>query len=389
MTKGSHARPIARDIRRSVLVKAAVLRRIGAPLSVEDVELDPPGPGEIQVRIEAAGVCHSDLHYMTGDLAARLPIVVGHEGAGIVEALGPGAGSRVAVGDRVALLWRPRCGECDACVRGNPVLCRYGRVFAQTNGLFDGTTRLHRTDEHGDDERIHHLMGVSCFAERVVVSETSAVRVPDGVPPEVAAIAACAVITGLGAVLNVVRSPGGRPLAVLGAGGVGLAAVMGAHLVGAAPVIAIDVDPAKLELARRFGATHVIDASREDVVARVQELTGDGVPWMIDAVGRPQTMSQSVASLAPEGTLVAIGLSSADATFAVPINELVQRQKRIVGSLYGSSNPRIDLPRIFALYLAGRLPLDELIGTRRPLSQVDQAYAELRQGAIGRGILLP
>jgi Zn-dependent alcohol dehydrogenase len=370
-------------------MRAAVLRTAGEPLAIEDVELDAPGPGEVLVRIEAAGVCHSDLHYMTGDLPARLPIVVGHEGAGIVEALGPGAGDRVAVGDRVALLWRPRCGECDACVRGNPVLCRYGRVFAQTNGLFDGTTRLHAPDGHGGDERIHHLMGVSCFAERVVVSETSVTRVPDGVPPEVAAIAACAVITGVGAVLNAVHSPGGRPIGIIGAGGVGLAAVMGAHLAGAEPIIAIDLDPAKLALAQRFGATHVVDAGTEDVVARVVELTDGGSPWMIDAVGAPATMQQGVAALAPEGTLVAIGLSRADATFPVPINELVQRQKRIVGSLYGSSNPRVDLPRIFALYLAGRLPLDELIGTRRPLDQVNEAYAELRQGAAGRGILVP
>jgi Zn-dependent alcohol dehydrogenase len=370
-------------------MRAAVLRQAGRPLVVEDVELDAPGPGEVQVRIEAAGVCHSDLHYMNGDLRAELPIVVGHEGAGIVEALGPGAGDRVAVGDRVALLWRPRCGECDACVRGNPVLCRYGRVFARTNGLVDGTTRLHRPDGHGGDERIHHLMGVSCFAERVVVSESSVATVPDGVPPEVAAIAACAVITGVGAVLNAVASPGGRPLGIIGAGGVGLATVMGAHLAGAEPIIAIDLDPAKLELARRLGATHTIDAAQEDVVARVLEITHGGAPWMIDAVGSPLTMQQGVAALAPEGTLVAIGLSRADATFAVPINELVQQQKKIVGSLYGSSNPRIDLPRIFALYLAGRLPLDELIGTRRPLSQVNEAYSELRQGAAGRGILVP
>ena len=365
-------------------MRAAVLRRAGEPLSIEDVELDSPGAGEVLVRIEAAGVCHSDLHYMSGDLPARLPIVVGHEGAGIVEALGPGTGDGIAVGDRVALLWRPRCGRCDACVRGNPVLCRFGRVFAETNGLFDGTTRLHR-----GDERIHHLMGVSCFAERVVVSSTSVARVPDGVPPEVAAIAACAVITGVGAVLNAVDSPGGRPLGIIGAGGVGLAAVMGAHLAGAEPVIVADLDPAKLELARRFGATHVIDAGAEDVVARVRELTGGGAPWMIDAVGAPATMQQAFACLAPEGTLVALGLSRADATFPVPVNELVQRQKRVVGALYGSSNPTIDLPRVFALYLAGRLPLDDLIGTRRPLAEVNEAVAELRSGAAGRGILVP
>ncbi len=365
-------------------MRAAVLREIGAPLRIEDVELDEPKTGEVLVRIEAAGVCHSDLHYMIGDLPAKLPIVVGHEGAGIVEAVGPGSRNPLSVGDRVALLWRPRCGECEACVAGNPVLCRFGRVLATTNGLMDGTTRL-----HVGGERVHHLMGVSCFAERVVVSETSVLKVPDGVPLEIAAISACAVITGVGAVLNAVHGATGRPLAVYGAGGVGLAAIMGATLAGAHPVIAIDLDPVKLELARRVGATHLVNARDGDVGDRVLEISGDGVPWMIEAVGRPETMRQAVECLRPAGTLVAIGLSSADATVPILINDLVQRQKRIVGSLYGSSNPRIDLPRIFALYLAGRLPLDELIGSRRPLAEVNEAYAELRTGGVGRTILLP
>ena len=274
-------------------MKAAVLREIGAPLRLEDVELDEPKSGEVLVRIEAAGVCHSDLHYMTGDLQARLPLVVGHEGAGIVEAVGPGGRAAIAVGDRVALLWRPRCGECEGCVAGNPVLCRFGRVLATTNGLMDGTGRLHR-----GDERIHHLMGVSCFAERVVVSETSVLPVPDGVPPEIAAVSACAVITGVGAIWNVVHRPAGAPLAIMGVGGVGLAAVMGAALSGAHPVIAIDIDPVKLDLARRLGATHVVDARHGDVVDQVLELSGGGVPWAIDAVGRPETLRQSLGYLA-------------------------------------------------------------------------------------------
>jgi Zn-dependent alcohol dehydrogenase len=269
-------------------------------------------------------------------------------------------------------------------VAGNPVLCRFGRVLATTNGLMDGTSRLHQ-----GGQRLHHLMGISCFAEQVVVSETSVLPVPDGLAAEIAAISACAVITGVGAVLNAVERPSGRPLAVFGAGGVGLAAVMGAALTGAHPVIAIDIDPVKLELARRVGATHVVDAREGNVVEQVLELSDGGVPWMIDAVGRPETMAQAVNCLRPAGTLVAIGLNRADATFPVPINELVQRQKRIVGSLYGSSNPRIDLPRIFALYLTGRLPLDELIGGRRPLAEVNEAYADLRQGGVGRTILVP
>jgi Zn-dependent alcohol dehydrogenase len=365
-------------------MKAAVLRELGEPLRLENVELDEPGPGEVCVRIEAAGVCHSDLHYMTGDLKAKLPLVVGHEGAGIVEAVGPRTSDRVSVGDRVALLWRPRCGKCEACVAGNPVLCRFGRVFATTNGLMDGSTRL-----HSGEERIHHLMGVSCFAERVVVSEASVLGVPDSVPPDIAAISACAVITGVSAVLNVVQRAAGQPLAIFGTGGVGLAAVMGAALTGAQPVIAIDIDPVKLELARRFGATHVFNAAQSDVVDEVLALSDGGVPWMIDAVGRPETIRQAFECLRPAGTLVAIGLTSSDATVAVPINELVQRQKRIVGSLYGSSNPLVDLPRIFRLYLAGRLPLDELLGRRRPLAEVNEAYDELRTGGVGRMILLP
>ncbi|HWI00813.1 MAG TPA: zinc-binding dehydrogenase [Propionibacteriaceae bacterium] len=365
-------------------MRAAVLREIGAPLQLEDVELDEARAGEVGVRIEAAGVCHSDLHYMVGDLKAKLPLVVGHEGAGIIEALGPGAGARLSVGDRVALLWRPRCGECEACVAGNPVLCRFGRVLAMTNGLMDGTTRLHQ-----GGERIHHLMGVSCFAERVVVSETSVLPLPDSVPLDIAAISACAVITGVGAVLNAVHGATGQPLAIFGTGGVGLAAVMGAALIGAHPVIAIDIDPAKLQVAQRVGATHVVDAGAGDVVDQVLGLSDGGVPWMIEAVGRPETMRQAVECLRPAGTLVAVGLSSVDATVAVPINELVQRQKRIVGALYGASNPRLDLPRIFALYLAGRLPLNELIGGRRPLTEVNEAYVELRSGGIGRTILLP
>ncbi len=365
-------------------MRAAVLREVGAPLQIEEVELDEPGPGEVRVRIEAAGVCHSDLHYMTGDLRALLPLVVGHEGAGIVEAVGPQARSGVAVGDRVAMLWRPRCGECEACVTGNPVLCRFGRVFATTNGLMDGTSRLHQ-----GDQRIHHLMGISCFAEQVVVSETSVLLVPDGLSAEIAAISACAVITGVGAVLNVVQQPTGQPLVVLGVGGVGLAAVMGAALLGAHPVIAVDLDRAKLDQARRVGATHLVDAREGDVVDQVLDLSGGGAAWVIDAVGQPATMQQGLECLRPAGTLVALGLNSADAAMTVPINDLVQRQKRIVGALYGSSNPRIDLPRIFALYQAGRLPLDALLGGRRPLSEVNEAYAELRGGSVGRTVLVP
>jgi Zn-dependent alcohol dehydrogenase len=365
-------------------VKAAVLHAVGRPLVIEDLELDAPRAGEVLVRIEAAGMCHSDVHYMTGDLPAKLPIVPGHEGSGVVEALGPATSGRIRVGDRVALLWRPRCGECEACVEGNPVLCRYGRILASTNGLLDGSVRLHAG---GSD--VHHLMGVSCFAERVVVSESSVLAVPDGIPAAIAAISACAVITGVGAAMNAVERGAGRSLVVMGAGGVGLAAVMGAALIGASPVIAIDVDPEKLELARRVGASMTLDGGDPELVDRLLAATGGGAHTVLEAVGRPETIERSFAALRPGGTLVAVGLAGSTASFAVPVNELVQRQKHVVGALYGGSNPRIDLPRIFALYLAGRLPLDALVGRTRPLDEVDEAVDDLRSGAPGRTILVP
>jgi S-(hydroxymethyl)glutathione dehydrogenase/alcohol dehydrogenase len=364
-------------------VKAAVLHEIGAPLRIEELTLEAPRAGEVRVRVEAAGVCHSDYHYMTGDLRCPLPVVVGHEGAGVVEAVGPGV-ETVRPGERVAMLWRPRCGRCAHCVAGQPVMCELGRVQAATGGLpDDGTTRLRR----GGAE-VHHLMGVSCFAEYAVVSEKSLVKISDGVPAEIAAITGCAVITGVGAVLNVVGDCTGRVLLVLGAGGVGLSAVMGARLAGAEPVIVVDVEPARLALAQRLGATCVI-AGGPGAVDAVLEVAPEGVDWAIEAVGRAETLQQAVACLRPGGTAVAVGLGRAGATFAVPINELVQRQKRVVGSLYGSANPLLDLPRLWRLYLAGRLPLDALLGERHPLEAVNDAYAALTAGAVGRAILVP
>ncbi|WP_150308659.1 zinc-binding dehydrogenase [Planctomonas psychrotolerans] len=365
-------------------MRAAVFREPRAPLSIESIDLEDPRDGEITVRIEAAGVCHSDFHYMTGDIPCPLPIVLGHEGAGIVEAVGPRSSGRIAVGDRVALLWRPRCGACTACVTGNPVLCSFGRVQATTGGLLDGTSRM-----SSNGEKVHHFLGASCFAERVVVSETSVVTVPDGVPAEIAAIAGCAVITGVGAAMNAVSDAAGRPLVVFGAGGVGLSSVMGAKLIGASPIVVVDVDDTRLALAQRVGATHIVNARSGDVTERVLDILPTGAPWVIEAIGRSDTLAQAFACVGPAGTLVAVGLGRGDSTFPVPVNELVQRQKRIIGSLYGSSNPLVDLPRIFELYLAGRLPLDDLIGERMPLDAVNEAYAGLAGGAVGRTILIP
>lgn len=357
-------------------IRAAVLETPGEPLRLDEVQLDPPGRGELRIRVEAAGVCHTDYHYMTGDMTCRLPAVLGHEGAGIVEEIGPDSRGGVRPGDRVAMLWRPHCGACPACLAGNPALCRLGKVQAQSGGLPDGTSRLRR-----GSETVHHFLGVSCFADQVVVAEDAVVPVPEGVPAEIAAISSCAVITGLGATLNAVKDAAGRPLVIVGAGGVGVSAILGARLIGADPVIAIDVDDERLAAARKLGADVVINAGGTDPVEQVLDLTGGGAPWVIEAVGRQQTLEQALGMLAPRGSLVMVGLGAVDAGFTVPINPLVQQQRTIIGSLYGSANPFLDLPRIFTLYADGRLPLDQLIGQRMQLEQVNEAYQGLVGGA--------
>jgi len=370
-------------------VRAAVLRSPGGGLAVEDVELDEPGPGEVLVRVEAAGVCHTELHYMSGDIPCPLPVVLGHEGTGRVERTGEGVDD-VAPGDRVAFTWRPRCGQCPACVAGRPVMCVYGRVQARSGGLMDGTTRLHQ----GAD-RVHHFLGVSCFAEQAVVSRRAVVPVADDVPAAIVAISGCAVVTGVGAVVNVGAADGslaGRPVLVVGAGGVGLSAVMGAALVGAGPIVVVDIAPAKLDLAKRLGATDVVDAnglSPDEVVAAVADLTGGGADLAVEAVGAPATLAQAFRALRPGGTVVAVGLAAVDASVSIPVNELVQQQKRVVGSLYGSANPPVDLPRLLALYRSGRLPLDDLLGPAYPLAEVGRAYDDLRAGAVGRAVVEP
>ncbi|NAS20238.1 alcohol dehydrogenase catalytic domain-containing protein [Herbidospora sp. NEAU-GS84] len=360
-----------------------MLERVGAPLVVRDLDLAPPGPEEVLVRVEAAGVCHSDQHYLAGDLRCPLPVVPGHEGTGVIEAVGPGV-TRFRPGDRVCLMWRPRCGQCRNCLVGRPALCEAAGVMVGSGGLLDGTTRL-----SADGEKVHHLLGVSCFAEYCVVSERAVVPVPDGVPPEVAAIAGCAVITGVGAVLNAIGECAGDGIVVFGAGGVGLSAVLGAVLAGANPIVVVDVVAERLETAERLGATHVVDASAVHVAAALTAIRPGGAEWAIEAVGRPDTLETAFEALRPGGTLVAVGLGKVGQTFNVPVNLLVQRERRIVGSLYGSANPLVDLPKIFDLYLAGRLPLDLLVGRRYRLDQINEAFADLTGGAVGRGVIVP
>ena len=365
-------------------MRAAVLHAAGEPMRLEDVRLAAPGPGEVLVRVQAAGICHSDLHYMTGDLSCRLPAVLGHEGAGVVEQAGPGV-DKVRPGDLVVLMWRPRCGQCEFCATGRPALCPAIKVPVATGGLLDGTSRL----SLADGRPAHHFLGVSCFADYCVVAQESVIKIPPRTPARIAAVVGCAVVTGVGAVLNVMGAGQGTGpgVLVIGAGGVGLSVVMGAALTGAHPIIVADLSQDRLDLARKLGASHVV-AGAADLPGAVREAAPGGVQWAFEAVGRPETLLAGLRSLRPTGTLVAIGLSRAGQTVPLPINELVQKDIRVTGSLYGSANTGVLIPRLLELYQAGRLPLDALIGAHYTLEDINDAYARLPAESAGRGVIM-
>ncbi len=365
-------------------MKAAVLYEPKTPLRVEEVEIDAPKQGEVLVRIAAAGVCHSDYHVMTGDLAAPMPIILGHEGAGVVEAVGAGVTS-VQPGDHVVLLFRASCGRCEYCSRGRPALCGLSRPTRATGTMLDGTTRYRR-----DGEEIKHFCGVSCFAERTVVMEQALVPIRKDVPLEIAALVGCSVMTGVGAVVNTARVEPGSSVLVIGAGGVGLSAVMGAQLAGASPILVADLVPSKLELAREFGATHVIDARQRDTVEAARELTGgEGVDYAFEVIGLGRTMTQAFRATRRGGTAVAVGVAPSDAVVEVPAQELVFSEKTLKGSFYGSTRPHADMPRLLELYRAGRLPLDRLLTRRYPLEQINEAYQALLSGEVARSVVIP
>jgi Zn-dependent alcohol dehydrogenase len=366
-------------------MKAAVLRAAGEPMRLEEVRLDGPQAGEVLVRVLAAGVCHSDLHYMNGDLSCRLPVILGHEGAGIVERVGAGVRG-LEPGDAVVLMWRPRCGWCEYCLSGRPALCAAIEVPVATGGLLDGTSRL----SGADGGPVHHFLGVSCFAEYCVVAQESVVKIPPETPARIAALAGCAVVTGVGAVLNVMGAAAvpGAGVLIIGAGGVGLSVLIGAAMTGAYPIIVTDMSEARLELARSLGASHTVNAVSADLRSAVRDVLPAGVQWAFEAVGKPETLLAGLHSLRPTGTLVAIGLSRAGQALPVPINELVQKDIRVVGSLYGSANTVLLIPRLLELHRAGRLPLEQLLGSEYRLDEINKAYSRLPGESVGRGLIL-
>jgi S-(hydroxymethyl)glutathione dehydrogenase / alcohol dehydrogenase len=362
--------------------RAAVVRELNQ-LTIETIELDPPKATEVLVRVHAAGVCHSDLHTLRGELRATPPIVLGHEGAGIVEQIGEHV-TRVKPGDRVLVNWVPADGTCPMCLNGQPNLCeRLGKTtFAGT--LPEGTSRLRTVD----GVALKHYLSASTMSEHMVIDESSAIPFPSDVPFDVAAIIGCAIATGVGAVTNTALVIPGSSAAVIGCGGVGLAMIMGCQLAGCYPIIAVDVMDSKLEFARKFGATETANALQCDVVATLKAYTRIGPDYVFDSVGSGMTIAQALQAVRPGGAAIVAGMHAAKLDVSIPAGNLIFQNKRLLGSFFGSLRPLVDIPKLVELYRAGRLPVNELITQRYSLDQVAQAFADMQAGTIARGVII-
>lgn len=361
---------------------AAVVREPGE-LSIEEITLDPPQKGEVLVRMLAAGVCHSDLHTYLGELRVMPPLVLGHEGAGIVEEVGPGV-TRVVSGDHVMINWLPADGTCRACLRGDQHLCERLAATTFAGKLLDGTTRLHTED--GID--LKHYLTASTMSERMVYMEDAVIPVPADVPAEVVAITGCAVATGVGTVVNSVRAKAGSSAVVIGCGGIGLSMIQGAKLSGCHPIVAIDLVDSRLEFAERLGATHTIDPARQDATDVVRALTGPGADYAFDSVGSEATINQALQLIRPGGTAAIAGLHAAKAEVAIAAGPLVLQAKTLMGAFGGSLKPRQDLPRLIELYQAGLLQTDQMITHRYKLEDVSQAFADMQAGRGAKGVIV-
>ena len=355
----------------------------GTPLRVVELDLEPPRAGEALVRLHASGVCQDDLNVLDGTVDVPSPIVPGHEGAGVVEAVGDGV-DHVSPGDHVALSWAPYCGSCEECLRDLPHLCSTAWPLMLAGGLLDGTTRL----RFGGAE-VHHYCFLSSFAERAVVPARSCVRIPDDVPFEVAALLGCAVTSGVCAVWRTAGVRPGDRVAVIGTGGTGLSAVMGAAASGASAIVAVDRRDERLARARDLGATATVPwgGEPEDVAAAVIEASGGGVDYAIDCTGRPGPMRAAFLSTRKRGAAVMAGIPRADAEFTVPARSIPRMERRVLGSIYGSARPDRDFPLILEAYRRGTLPLDRLISHRLALDEIESGFDAVRAGEATRVVL--
>ncbi|NJN81399.1 MAG: Zn-dependent alcohol dehydrogenase [Caldilineaceae bacterium] len=359
-------------------MKAAVCYAFDQPLTIEEIDIDPPKSGEVKVRVVACAICHSDVHQIRGDWSAVVPLVAGHEAAGVVEELGPDV-TRVNVGDHVVMSLLRSCGRCFYCSRGDTHLCE--GVFALAS-----ETRL----RNKKGEPIHQSIKTAAFAEYAVVDQSQLVPIPKEIPLDSASLLACGVITGLGAVVNTAKVGTGESVAVIGIGGVGLNAVQGAVLSGAQPIIAIDLLANKLQAALEFGATDTINSSAEgDPVAAVQALTGGrGVDYAFVTVGSPQAVALAISLIRRGGTMVLVGIPDDKATHSLLLAQTVWRERRILGSSMGGTRLSTQVPQLVELYQHGRLKLDELISRRYPLEEINEAIADMESGAALRNVIV-
>jgi S-(hydroxymethyl)glutathione dehydrogenase / alcohol dehydrogenase len=359
-------------------MRAAVCHEFGRPLAVEAVDLAPPGPGEIEVRLAACAICHSDIHFIDGDWSRNLPAVYGHEAAGVIETVGPGVEDLVP-GDHAVVTLVRACGRCPECSSGRPVLC-------QVRFPLDERTPLTLAR---DGRAVHQGLRTGAFAERVVVHASQAVAIDPAVPLECAALLACGVITGVGAVVHTARVRPGESVAVIGAGGVGLNAVQGARLAGAGSIVAVDVAESKLAAARELGATATVLAPVDEPVAAVRDLSGGrGVDYAFVTVGIGTAVEQAVAMLAPGGAAVLVGMPANGITARIEPGELAGAGRRLLGSKMGGARIRADVPWLVDLYRQGRLRLDELITGRYPLEAINEAITVARSGEARRNVIV-
>ena len=364
-------------------MRAAVLREVGQPLGVEEIELADPKQNEVLVRIVASGVCHSDLHRIHGNYPSPLPMVMGHEGAGVVEQLGPGV-SGLEVGDHVVLSIGPYCNTCIRCGNGDFSLCELREPARASGGLLDGTSRMSK-----GGETITHQSFVSSFAEYAVVPETGAIPIRKDAPLDKVALVCCGVTTGVAAVFNDAQVEPGARVAVFGSGGVGLNVVQAAALSGAEQVIAVDLLDSKLRLAEQFGATHTVNASEGDPVEAVRELSGGGVDYSFEVIGIPQVALQALGSLRAGGACFVLGVMPNDAVLEIPWWQLMGGRQQLQFSGFGAARPRADIPRIVNLYMAGKLKLDELVSHTLPLDEINTAFDLMERGESTRTLIYP
>ncbi|GAB3623436.1 S-(hydroxymethyl)mycothiol dehydrogenase [Mariniluteicoccus endophyticus] len=360
----------------SQTVKGVVARKKGADVELVDIVVPDPGPGEAVVKIQACGVCHTDLHYREGGINDEFPFLLGHEAAGVVESVGEGV-TEVAPGDYVVLNWRAVCGQCRACAKGEPWYC-----FATHNAQQKMTLAE-------DGTELTPALGIGAFIEKTLVAAGQCTKVDPQAEPEVAGLLGCGVMAGIGASINTGGVRRGDSVAVIGCGGVGMASVVGAALAGASKVIAVDTDPRKLERATELGATHTIDPADGDVVEKIKELTDTfGADVVVDAVGRPETFDQAFHARDLAGTVVLVGVPTPDTKWEVPLIEVFGRGGAIKSSWYGDCLPSRDFPMLIDLYRQGRLPLDAFVSEKIGLGDIEAAFDKMHAGDVLRSVVM-